>query len=618
MCEFAAERLRQDALHRVSFHFRRVDNEAYSLLLLFHQADAADGQVGEPVAEFLADLFDVLRVVEQRLHRYAAGEIDVQQALVAVDRHRDGQDDEEDRGCGGEGKRPHKVDLRASQHAGAEEPGDVGFVDPAALFGDVEDDPRDEDRGIHADQDADPEGDGEAFDLVGADDVQHGGRNHRGQVGVDDRGAGAIEGVADGHAQRGPALQFLAQSLEHQHVVVHGHADGQGNAGEAGQGKYGLHREHHGEQHQQVEKQGENGHDAGKTVVGDHEQRHENRRNQHGEGAFFDRVPAEGGTAEQLADRVFGQSGGQAAGTQHGGQFLGLLLAETAGDFAPLVNPAFQSGRGIHVVVEDDAQPILVAGLRVGLVVSGKFAEEPAAGLVEFKVHAGVAGLVRALPGVDQIRSGDVFVFADDEDFEHVLALPLDFADGDLRIFQERIFHAGFDRHPPCAQLAVGVHQLRKLRVVQGPIDQVAVFSLGRQHAELQVSRRGDQPLDPLHLGFFDFGDDDFDLLDAVFAEGDFALAAGIDAFPDGGDQLVHVDRLVGAFLGLIDFVDEDHAPFQVDAQFQRRSHPHDGAGRQQGEQRQADSPAVVGHAQLFAQIVAQKERHRDHADRDQ
>ena len=43
-----------------------------------------------------------------------------------------------------------------------------------------------------------------------------------------------MEGVADGHAHRRPARQFLAQPLEYQHVVVDGHADGEGEAGDHG------------------------------------------------------------------------------------------------------------------------------------------------------------------------------------------------------------------------------------------------------------------------------------------------------------------------------------------------------------------------------------------------
>ena len=52
-----------------------------------------------------------------------------------------------------------------------------------------------------------------------------------------------------------------------------------------------------------------------------------------------------------------------------------------------------------------------------------------------------------------------------------------------------------------------------------------------------------DDPLDPLHFGFVDLGNDDLDLLGAVLADGDFLLSAGVHAAGDGGDQLVHVDR---------------------------------------------------------------------------
>ena len=43
-----------------------------------------------------------------------------------------------------------------------------------------------------------------------------------------------------------------------------------------------------------------------------------------------------------------------------------------------------------------------------------------------------------------------------------------------------------------------------------------------------------------------------------------------------------------------------------------------DGHARQQAEQDHADLPAVVGHAELLAQIAAQEKRHGQHAHGDQ
>ena len=69
---------------------------------------------------------------------------------------------------------------------------------------------------------------------------EHGGGDDVGEVGVDDDHADAMEGVADGHAQGRPVVQFFAHALVDQHVVVHRHAHGQGQAGQARQGEGGV------------------------------------------------------------------------------------------------------------------------------------------------------------------------------------------------------------------------------------------------------------------------------------------------------------------------------------------------------------------------------------------
>ena len=96
----------------------------------------------------------------------------------------------------------------------------------------------------------------------------------------------------------------------------------------------------------------------------------------------------------------------------------------------------------------------------------------------------------------------------------------------------------------------------------------------------------------------------------AVLADGDFLLSAGVDAAGHRGDQLVHVDRLARYLLRLIDFVDQDYAAAEVDAQFEGRPHQQDHRARQQAEQADADLPAVIGHAELLAQVAAQEKRH--------
>ena len=74
--------------------------------------------------------------------------------------------------------------------------------------------------------------------------------------------------------------------------------------------------------------QGDVGHHAGEAVVPEHEQRHEDRGDDHRVGALVDRVAAQRGAAVELADRLLGQRGGQAAGVEHVHQVLHFLLGE--------------------------------------------------------------------------------------------------------------------------------------------------------------------------------------------------------------------------------------------------------------------------------------------------
>ena len=62
------------------------------------------------------------------------------------------------------------------------------------------------------------------------------------------------------------------------------------------------------------------------------------------------------------------------------------------------------------------------------------------------------------------------------------------------------------------------------------------------QDAEFEIALAADDPLEALHFGLVDLGNDDLDLLRAVLADDDFLLSAGIHAAGHGADELVHVD----------------------------------------------------------------------------
>ena len=79
----------------------------------------------------------------------------------------------------------------------------------------------------------------EALDGPRAELEEEGGGDEGGGVGVEDRDPHPVEAVADGGPHRLAVAQLLADALEHEHVGVDAHADGEDDAGDAGQGQGG-------------------------------------------------------------------------------------------------------------------------------------------------------------------------------------------------------------------------------------------------------------------------------------------------------------------------------------------------------------------------------------------
>src|ERR1700730_996716 len=113
---------------------------------------------------------------------------------------------------------------------------DRQLLHPAPRQYQVEDPLADENRGEQRGQQTDAERHREALDRSGAELEQEHRRYQRGDVGVDDRGEGAVEAEIDRRAHGAPGAHLLADALEHQHVGVDRHADGQDDAGDARQG----------------------------------------------------------------------------------------------------------------------------------------------------------------------------------------------------------------------------------------------------------------------------------------------------------------------------------------------------------------------------------------------
>ena len=68
-----------------------------------------------------------------------------------------------------------------------------------------------------------------------------------------------------------PRAQLFADALEDQHIGVNSHADGQDDAGDAGQGQRGVKTGQYRHDEEHVEQEGAVGDQPGGAVVEDHE-----------------------------------------------------------------------------------------------------------------------------------------------------------------------------------------------------------------------------------------------------------------------------------------------------------------------------------------------------------
>ena len=128
----------------------------------------------------------------------------------------------------------------------------------------------------------------------------------------------------------GPEL--LADALEDEHVGVDRHADGEGDARDAGQGQGGAEGGHAGEQHEEVQGEGDVGDEAGQPVVHEHEEEDDGGRDRDGRAAPADGVGAERRPHRALLEDLNGS--GQRPRPQDDGEVGGLLGGEAAADLA--------------------------------------------------------------------------------------------------------------------------------------------------------------------------------------------------------------------------------------------------------------------------------------------
>ena len=151
-----------------------------------------------------------------------------------------------------------------------------------------------------------------------------------------------------------PQGPLLLDPLEDQDVGVDRHADGQDQAGDAGQRQVGLEVGQDAEQDDDVEDQGDDGVDSGQAVINDHEGHDQEDGHQAGHQALADGVRPEGRADDPLFEIL--DPGRKRAGLEDDDEVVGRFDRELALDDARIADPGVDVGRRLDLVVQDDGQ----------------------------------------------------------------------------------------------------------------------------------------------------------------------------------------------------------------------------------------------------------------------
>ena len=217
----------------------------------------------------------------------------------------------------------------------------------------------------HGNHDTEGQRLGEAAHRSGTEEAQDGGRDQGGHIAVDDGGQGLLEADLHGRLHRLSGSDLFPDPGEDDHVRVHGHADGQDNAGHAGKGQgdvKAVQKEYH-ELH--VQPQGKRACQAGDPVHRDHEDHDDRHADGSGEQALFNRL------ASQLRAYHVGtkllQLQAQSPDADGGSQVLRFLKGSHARDHRLAVRDGIVYRRGAdHLAVIDDVDDIVRGRRRLG------------------------------------------------------------------------------------------------------------------------------------------------------------------------------------------------------------------------------------------------------------
>ena len=284
---------------------------------------------------------------------------------------------------------------------------------------------------------------------------------------------------------------------------------------------------------QQVEGERDAGHEAGEAVVDDHEDDDRDAATQRIACLpCFDRLGAERGADDFLADRILVQLQRQAAGLAGSTRCARLRPRDM---LRPLIWPlvvdrGFDARRAEQLLVEDDAEVALsVRSCRVGQVLAGQLLEAASALAIEGEVHGRAAGssmplvTLRRYSPVTLTASGPISTSASGVSPAMRLTMPRPSSD------RRGPNSSSVVRHPLGDLSPLADHTSFCARRQQlGLLDDLALLGLrlrriGRD-AELELAHLGDPPLDEFQLVLAGFRNDDFDGR-SVLANRDFAGA---------------------------------------------------------------------------------------------
>ncbi len=217
-------------------------------------------------------------------------------------------------------------------------------------------------------------------------------------MGVDDGAEGTGEAGVDRRAHGLAQAELLANALEDQDVRVHGHADREHDAGDAGERERRAEGGHGRQQDQHVEDERDVGDEPRDPIVDDHEQHDGGGARHHREHALTDRVGPERGPHRALLEDPHRRR--QGAGPEHDGQVARLVDRKLSGDDgSPAGDALVDARRRVEVAVQDDRQPAADVLLR-------RLAEDARPHRVELDRDLPVAGRVRVRRDLGAVQLG--------------------------------------------------------------------------------------------------------------------------------------------------------------------------------------------------------------------